>query len=378
METPIHSITIEGFKSIRSLQEFKLRSLNILIGANGAGKSNFVEFFQLLREMVEGRLQFTINRKGGADRHLFMGPKTTDEIVGRIHFGRNAYEFRLQSAINNEFVFNSEQIFFYGDLVGPTWYPSIDSGHRESKLKEVAMKGPHEQVAQHVYTAVASWTVYHFHDTSETAAMRREHTVRDYERLRSDAANLASFLWWLKQQRLTTYNLIRDTVRLVTPFFHDFLLRPRSSNGDETLLLEWTQKNSDYPFHPNQLSDGTLRFIALATTLLQPNPPSTILLDEPELGLHPYALEVLAGLIMQATTPKHPHAYPSTQLIVSTQSAALLNAFVPEDIVVVDRVAGESRFRRLTAEELSGWLDEEYTLGELWQKNVYGGGPAYE
>ena len=164
--------------------------------------------------------------------------------------------------------------------------------------------------------------------------------------------------------------MIVDTVRLAAPFFRDFKLRPKKSNGDEIIELEWEQKDSDYPFHASQLSDGTLRFIALATALLQPNPPSTVLIDEPELGLHPQALDILANLILQAQN--------RTQLIVSTQSAALLNAFEPDQIVVIDREEGESRFRRLKADDLREWLGQDYTLGDLWQKNVYGGGISHE
>jgi predicted ATPase len=164
--------------------------------------------------------------------------------------------------------------------------------------------------------------------------------------------------------------LIVETVRLAAPFFGDFKLRPKKSNGDEVVELEWEQKDSDYPFHASQLSDGTLRFIALTTALLQPSPPSTVLIGEPELGLHPQALDVLANLILQART--------RTQLIVSTQSAALLNAFEPEQIVVIDREEGESRFRRLKADDLREWLGQDYTLGDLWQKNVYGGGISHE
>jgi predicted ATPase len=164
--------------------------------------------------------------------------------------------------------------------------------------------------------------------------------------------------------------LIVDTVRLVAPFLRDFKLRPKKSNGDEIIDLEWEQKDSDYPFHASQLSDGTLRFIALATALLQPNPPATVLIDEPELGLHPQALDVLANLILQAQE--------RTQLIVSTQSAPLLNAFEPEQIIVIDREEGASRFRRLGADDLAAWLAEDYTLGDLWQKNVYGGGITHE
>jgi predicted ATPase len=194
--------------------------------------------------------------------------------------------------------------------------------------------------------------------------------VRDNERLRSDGENLAAFLYRLRKEETDTYELICDSVRLVAPFFRQFKLRPRRAAHHRELELEWEQKGSDYPFHPSQLSDGTLRFIALTTALLQPEPPATILIDEPELGLHPYALDVLANLILQAQE--------RTQLIVLTQSAALLNAFDPDQIVVIDRQDGESRFRRLDADELSVWLAEEYTLGDLWQKNVYGGGPVHE
>jgi predicted ATPase len=286
--------------------------------------------------MVEGRLQFTVKQKGGADLHLHLGPQITDQIIGHVYFAANGYEFCLEPTVSNELIFRYERIVVDD---GVSRY-SLGSGHEESKLKETYEKGTPGDVAHYVYPAVSSWVVYHFHDTSDTAKMRRSHTARDNEYLRPDAANLASFLWWLLEQHADTYALIRDTVRLVTPFFDDFLLRLQTNNGDELLQLEWLQKGSDYPFHPSQLSDGTLRFIALTTALLQPDPPPTILLDEPELGLHPFALEVLSGLIQQASA--------RTQLIISTQSAALLNAFTPEDIIVVDRVEGESRFRRLT------------------------------
>jgi predicted ATPase len=369
MSTAISSITIEGFKSIRSLEKLPLRPINVLIGANGTGKSNFVDFFRLLREMVEERLQFAVAQKGGADRQLYLGPKITNEIVGRVYFGVNGYEFWLRPTVDNRLIFSLERMYFDGPYYGPQRY-ALGSGHEESKLKSAFMEGPHQNVARYVYPAIASWVVYHFHDTSETAAMRREWSARDYERLRPDAANLATFLWWLRENDMACYDLIRDTVRLAAPFFSDFQLRPQPSNGDRVLQLEWLQKNSDYPFHPSQLSDGTLRFIALVTALLQPSPPATILLDEPELGLHPYALTLLASLIKQASF--------RTQLIVSTQSAPLLDAFSPDDVIVVDRQEGESRFRRLSEADLATWLIEEYTLGELWQKNVYGGAPSYE
>jgi len=197
--------------------------------------------------------------------------------------------------------------------------------------------------------------------------MRRPGSIRDNEYLRPDAANLGAYLLMLRDRHESAYEKIRDIVRLATPFFDDFNFRPTSSNGDTTLHLEWTQKDSDYPFLVTQLSDGTLRFIALTTALLQPSPPATILLDEPELGLHPYALNLLAALLKKAAT--------QTQVIVSTQSAPLLDNFEAEDVIVVEREDGASTFKRLSSADLQEWL-KSYSLGELWQKNVIGARPA--
>ena len=382
MAAPIKKLTIRGFKSIRALEDFELRPLNILIGANGAGKSNFVDFFTMLREMVEQHLQPYVRTHGGADAHLFLGPKVTQEIVGEFHFPPNSYGFTLQRTVGNELFFAKESTGFkavFGDTGS-----ILGTGHLEAKLKDCKDnpgRTARHGVEYHVHKAVSSWTVYHFHDTSNTAAVRREGSARDHERLREDAGNLAAFLLELRDAKSppsafqlrnaspVAYGLIRDTVRLVAPFFDDFKLRPRSNGQDEVVFLEWTQKGSDYPFHPSQLSDGTLRFICMATALLQPRPPATMLFDEPELGLHPYALNVLAGLLKQAAS--------RTQVIVSTQSAPLLDYFEPEDVIVVDRKDGASSFSRLDKTQLTEWLDQ-YSLGELWQKNVFDGGPAHE
>ena len=372
MGQAIDRITIRGFKSLRSLENFDLNPVNVLIGANGCGKSNFVSFFHLLREMVSERLEMAINKAGGADTQLFLGPKVTQKIEANLEFGSNGYEFSLEPTSDNRLIFGDERIKYTGDP-GRTLSVnrSIGHGHSESKLKEQLKAGARNQaISDYIYRAVSSWTVYHFHDTSDTAAMRRESSVRDNERLRADGANLAAFLYRLREEEQTTYQLIRDSVQLVAPFFSDFKLRPKKRKDDKHIELEWEQVGSDYPFHCSQLSDGTLRFIALTTALLQPEPPATILIDEPELGLHPYALEVLANLVLQAQE--------RTQLIVSTQSAPFLNAFEPDQIVVIDRQEGESHFRRLASDELRVWLNEEYTLGDLWQKNVYGGGPVHE
>jgi predicted ATPase len=367
MSNAIKTLSIEGFKSIRSLKNFKLRHLNVLIGANGAGKSNFVSFFRLLRELIEQRLKFTVRAiEGGADACLYLGPQITKRFTAKLWFGNNnGYEFALVPTVGNEFAFENEVVVFGAYRQG------LGSGNPEAKLKDLkdkpGLSGRPHGVPFHVYEAISSWVVYHFHDTGIFAGVRREGPINDNKVLHPEAQNLAAFLYRIQQTSPDCYNRIRDAVRLAAPFFDDFKLRPVPASPD-LIQLEWLQKDSDYPFRAHQLSDGTLRFICLATALLQPVTPATMLFDEPELGLHPYALTLLGDLFSQAD---------SNQIIVSTQSAALLSEFSPEDVIIVERYEGESIFRRLDPSQLSEWLTE-YSLGELWQKNVLGGRPRTE
>jgi predicted ATPase len=226
------------------------------------------------------------------------------------------------------------------------------------------------RIAWYVRKHLASWLIYHFHDTSVNAPLRATAQVNDNRFLRPDGANLPAFLYLLKQQHPDSYEQIRRTVRLAAPFLDDFILEPQELNP-ETMRLEWRHVASDAFFDVSSLSDGTLRFIALATLLLQPRAcrPSVILVDEPELGLHPAAITLLAALIKQAAA--------ETQTIVSTQSPLLLDHFDPGDVLVADRVAGATQLSRLDPERLAAWL-EDYSLGQLWEKNEIGGRPVPE
>jgi predicted ATPase len=198
--------------------------------------------------------------------------------------------------------------------------------------------------------------------------MRKTAKVDDNRILRPGGSNLAAFLYHLRQKYEASYWLIVLTVQRVAPFFDDFLLEPRGLESTD-IRLEWRHKTSDQYFDASSLSDGTLRFIALATLFLQPEQyrPSIILVDEPELGLHPYAIEVLAALVRQASV--------TSQVIVSTQSSLLLDHFQPEDVLVADRVDGGTQLTRLESEPLAKWL-EDYSLGQLWEKNEIGGRPV--
>jgi predicted ATPase len=223
-------------------------------------------------------------------------------------------------------------------------------------------------VSSHVLKALRSWQLYHFHDTSESAKVKQTGDIHDNLFLRPDASNLAAYLYLLQETEPEYYRNIVEAVRMVAPFFGDFILRPSPFNP-EKIRLEWKERGADMLFGPHALSDGTLRFICLATLFLQPPErlPSTVVLDEPELGLHPYAIALLADMVRSASQ--------NTQVVLATQSVTLVNQFSPEDIVVVDRVGGETILRRLSEEEISSWL-EDYGLGDLWEKNVFGGRPA--
>ncbi|MCP3963537.1 MAG: AAA family ATPase [bacterium] len=357
-------IKIAGFKSIRD-QDIELGALNVLIGANGAGKSNFIGVFRLLNEIVKDNLQVSLAKGAGADQLLHFGGKTTEEINLHLWFGPNAYACKLVPTSSDSLIFGDETVFFQGRGYSTPFDRFLGSGHKETALYETNRSTPSHRIAKYVLLAFKSWKVYHFHDTSSSAKIKGKGNVDDNRILRPDAGNLAAFLYLLQETQPAILQNIVDTIRMVTPFFDTFNLQPDRLNPRK-IKLEWHERGSDGYFDGHALSDGTLRFICLATLLMQPELPTTILVDEPELGLHPYAVTVLAELLRSAAT--------RTQVVVSTQSVTLVNQLSPEDILIVDREGGESIFRRLEEGDLAAWM-EDYALGDLWEKNVIGGRP---
>ena len=361
----LNTLTIKGFKSIKSMENFPLMPLNVLIGANGAGKSNFIDFFRLISAMMkpDGLKEFIA---GNADTYLFGGAKKTKAITIQMIFGENGYNFELAPTGEGFFLINNEERCYL--TIGQV--KSLGSGNFNSQLlidKDKPGVYTPKNASKHAYDVISSWMIYHFHDTTKEAGMRRFHDIGHNQTLLTDAANIAPFLYQLKENHPDEYQDIRETVCLIIPFFDDFILTP---NKDENIRLNWRQKGlKDYPMRPSQLSDGAIRFICLAAALLQPSPPSIILIDEPELGMHPYAIEILAELFQAASK--------RMQVIISTQSPALVDCFQLEDIVVVNRKEGASEFNRLNKAELENWL-EDYSLGDLWRKNIISASPGYE
>ncbi|MBF0157517.1 MAG: AAA family ATPase [Magnetococcales bacterium] len=358
---PFHlsRIILHGYKSIRTC-DLEMRSLNVLIGANGAGKSNFVGFFRMIQELLDQRLQIHVGRNGGPDAMLHFGRKQTERIHAELYFGSNGYKFSLEPTLDNRLMFAEEK--FWWATIGD-W--DINSGHFESRVETQKST---TRIYDFTVPVMRSWRLYHFHDTGDSALLKQKHDISVNDFLRTDARNLAAFLFFLRNHHEIHYRRIVKSIQLIAPFFGDFHLRPLPDNADQ-IELAWSETGSDIPFKAHLLSDGTLRFICLATVLLQPETfqPQTILIDEPELGLHPFAIHLLAAMLRSTAS--------SRQVIVSTQSTDLLNEFQAEDVIVADRTPDGSRLRRLDPSALATWL-EEYSLGELWQKNILGGRPS--
>ncbi|WP_375755393.1 AAA family ATPase [Corallococcus exercitus] len=385
----LERIEVAGFKSIREMA-LDLRPINVLIGANGAGKSNFISVFTLLQRMREGRLQQHVAQAGGADTLLHHRRKRTAHLRIKLSFSeqRTAHQFDLVPTDEDSFIITNESV----TLPLRTGLDPLQLTAPQRSLNEAAWSLKHEPDLQEIFTELSAKAspelrsglieakqllvqigtifnglkVYHFQDTSSGARLKQTQNIDDNEAFRADASNLAAFLYLLREKHPDSYRRIVATVRLAAPYFDDFRLRPNPLN-EQKILLEWSERDSDDYFNAHALSDGTLRFICLATLLLQPELPPMIIIDEPELGLHPYAIQLLAGMVRSASL--------KSQIILSTQSVTLVNQFTPEDLVIVDRQDRASTFHRPTAEETVSWL-ESYSLGELWEKNVLGGRPG--
>lgn len=361
----IEQVSIENYKSIHAAK-IPLGDLNVLIGSNGVGKSNFISFFELVQKMLDQNLGSYILERGGIERFLYQGSKHSDYISGLIDFDNiNAFFFKLKPTIDNKAFIEYSGDYFNGieddEKDYNKWHKRIyDTALEESKIKQSNDKG-----AIYLKKYIKSLIVYHFHDSSKNSPMRRECAISENENLKHDGSNLAAFLYRLQETEPKSLRLIEGVIRSITPYFKNFRLQPNRINPN-TIKLEWEESGSDIYLDGQSFSDGTIRFIALATVLLQPNLPDTIIIDEPELGLHPSAINKLAALIAKASK--------KTQVIVATQSVNLVDCLEPEDILVVDRKDNQTVFNRLSSEDLSAWIDD-YSMGEIWEKNVIGGQP---
>ena len=361
-------ITIRGYKSISYDRPITLEigDINILLGANGAGKSNIISFFKMVGYMMNGSLQRFIAQSGTNQKFLYYGPKKTPTLSAEIRFnGINSYDsyrFYLTNAVPNRLIISSEEI---------EWKNTNESKPRTKQLQsdfnESALIKPKGAASNIIWDILSGCKVYQFSDSSAESPMRQYSPKDSANYLQSEANNLASFLLFLKSNYNDSYERIIKYIQEIVPQFKDFYLEP--DNG--YISLKWIDTSAnDYVLSPDQFSDGSIRFIALATLLLQPEEtmPRVIIIDEPELGLHPYAIDQLTEMIKDASL----HA----QIIVATQSPSLIDGFDADDVTVIERDEDNqcTVARKLNGQEYSEWL-EKYTLSELWNKNVIGGRP---
>jgi len=366
----LKTIRLLGWKSFRQ-QTIELPDLAVVIGANGVGKSNLLSLFKLLNAMFANTPGFRnyVAIQGGAQSLLHYGvrrsPVAEMELTFEAETGETTYFASWAAASGGTLIFTHERVAFQRTGSYNPVLVDLGAGHSESNLIQRAEDG--NQTCRVALRLLRSCRLFHLHDTSENCAARQPSFLEANRFLYPDAGNLAAMLYLFREQEPSAYRRITATIRQMIPDFGDFLLEPSELNRTQ-ILLKWTRQGHDYEFGPHQLSDGTLRFMALATLLLQPEEkmPLLIALDEPELGLHPAALEVLSGMAKSASL----HA----QILFATQSSVLLDDFEPENVLVAHSRDGASEFNRLTDAELKDWL-ADYSLGEIWEKNIVGGGP---
>ncbi len=363
-------IQITGFRSIKDAT-IQLCSLNVLIGPNGAGKSNLIDFFRLMNySLTRGFQDPYLRERGPASAILHFGPKVTGVVRGELTFatdaGTNLYRFTLADSAGDRLTFTKEEVQFNrkdgpraGHVVSLLPHPSDNSGLAELWAED-------DLTARFTKNFLKRCRVFQFHDTSLTANLRDYSPLDQGRHLYGDGGNLSAVLLDLRTQSPNDYASIVRTLQAVLPWFEDFELEPEGRKG---VLLRWRMVGrGDYVFGPGQLSDGSLRIMAMVTLLLLPmdRQPDVIILDEPELGLHPAAEQVIAGLIKNVSL--------ISQVLISTQSSTFVDHFSADDVIVVECENGESRFIRQSKDSLKNWM-EHYTLSQIWSKNLIGGRP---
>lgn len=348
-------INIKGFKSIKETF-IEFRPINVLIGANGSGKSNLLSFFGFLDAVYNQKLKEYNAYHKGADYVMYNGSEHVEEIAFEISVEKyNKYKAVIEPDSSGEFFFQKEEIL---DSEDKQFFHS-NSYAKESEIKLLTTN----ETIRPLETFFSQLRMHHFHDTGDKSPFRKmSHAKNDIHFLYEKGDNISAILYNIQQTNPKAYYRIVKTIQSIAPFFSDFFLKPSSDNF---LRLQWQDKYSSTTYGPEDLSDGTLRFIALATLFLQPKPPKTIIIDEPELGLHPAAISKLSGMINVAVAK-------GVQVIVATQSPDFVNNFEPEDVITVDN-QGYSVFRRLNKKDLNQWL-ADYSVGELWQRNIINGG----
>ena len=371
----IERLRIRGFRSLADVELCPVAGANVLIGANGSGKSNFVHFFNMLSWMLKSRrLAEFVSREGGADDQLHGGSDTTPrldaEITIRTDTGRNDYRFSLMYAHPDRLLF-SDEAFRYSrdDFHSEAVWNHLGSGHGEALIVRAGQGNPpglaaSRWTARTVTHLLRNCAAYQFHNTGSTSNFKKTWDAGDHAYMRADGGNLAAILHLLENEDLDRYELICRHIRRVLPGFDCFQIEEQYGK----VALRWRSRLLNKTYGAHLTSDGSLRFFALATLLNLPGEmlPGVLVLDEPELGLHPKAIALIGDMIGVMAE--------SRQIILATQSPLLVDAFELDQVFVLEMRDGRTELTSPDSVQLQTWLNE-FSVGEMWQKNLLGGRP---
>jgi predicted ATPase len=377
-------LEVGGYRRLRQV-EMQLAPLNVLIGANGVGKSSILEVVDLLAASADGSLENSISEAGGISSLL-----TLDDRTDALRFSLEMpsadpapikYEVRISRegvgyAIRREALTQQQQPdqpipFKFIDATGAQVHYHDPAQRRlvrpnwEYKATETALS----QVPKMYQTPekfrqllASSSALYHTLDVSFRAPVRLPQPLQPANTPGSDGADLLPCLYTMRETDRDRYEAVEDALRAAFPTFERLDLPPAAAGR---LTLAWRDKNFTQPIYPHQLSEGTLRFLWLATLLQSPGLPVVTLIDEPEVSLHPEMLRLLADLMREASS--------RSQLIVATHSDRFVRFLQPEELVVCNLAEDGGMFvRRASDLDLDGWL-ADYALDELWSIGRLGG-----
>ncbi len=360
----ITQLQIESFKSFKKL-ELEMRPLNVLIGPNAGGKTNFLDFFRFLREAFTDKLSEAVARRGGI-RNLLYG-EDKENLKFHITCHISDLTVCLQAEIAGPLTVEPRVI--QEKIYIPEHPPKVLLEKKEGKSPRFSLFQfpPPDNRSVAIYRLIGETTHYAQFNTEPISAIRSPQTARGRTALAENGSNLTSVLQYLanKLEYRPTWVRIKEILSIAYPNFEDIYFP--AEGGDGNLVLRWKERTFEKrDFSANFLSDGTLHFLCLLAILLNPAPPPLICIDEPELGLHPALIRIIAELLKDAAT--------RTQLVVATHSPELVSHLEPEDILIVENIKGATEMRRLSSDELKTWL-KEYTLAELWLARDLGGNP---
>jgi predicted ATPase len=376
------NISVKGFRRLQHT-ELEMRALIVMIGANGSGKTSFLDILSMLAASASGNLRNILQLKGGLNEILTRGRaqeleiaismKVPDAEPLRYSLALSpkglSYEVRDET-LTQQRKLNKSEPFKYieshgldikyfqegSGLLRPNW----EHNPLETSLSQVPKM---YREPENLRKSLASCTYYGALDVSEKSPIRLPQAMRPAKLPGASGEDLVSCLYDLRETDQYRFEMVENIISAAFPDFERLNFPPVAAG---TISMTWTDRNFPQPIYVHELSEGTLRFLWLVTLLQSQSLTTVTLLDEPEVSLHPDLLRHLAYLMREAS--KH------TQLIVATHSDRLIRFLNPHEVLICDLEEGEAKMTWADSLNLDKWL-EDYSLDQIWSMNVMGGRP---